>query len=80
MEALALRRPVITTNTAGIPELVKPGVNGWLVPAGSGEDLTAALRDAFSRSTADLEKMGAAGATRSASFTTRRPRWTSSNA
>ena len=61
MEALALRRPVITTYTAGIPELVKPGVNGWLVPAGSVEDLTAALRDAFSRSTAELEKMGAAG-------------------
>jgi colanic acid/amylovoran biosynthesis glycosyltransferase len=61
MEALALRRPVITTYTAGIPELIKPGVNGWLVPAGSVDDLAAALRDAFSRPTADLERMGAAG-------------------
>jgi colanic acid/amylovoran biosynthesis glycosyltransferase len=61
MEALALRRPVITTYTGGIPELVKSGVNGWLVPAGSLEDLTVALRDALSRSTADLEQMGKAG-------------------
>lgn len=35
MEALALGRPVISTYTAGIPELIKPGVNGWLVPPGS---------------------------------------------
>ena len=29
-----MRRPVITTYVAGIPELVRPGENGWLVPAG----------------------------------------------
>ena len=34
MEAMALRRPVISTYVAGIPELVQPDVNGWLVPAG----------------------------------------------
>ena len=34
MEALALGRPVISTYIAGIPELVQPGVNGWLVPPG----------------------------------------------
>ena len=34
MEAMALRRPVLTTYVAGIPELVRPGENGWLVPAG----------------------------------------------
>ena len=34
MEALALRRPVVTTYVAGIPELVCDGENGWLVSAG----------------------------------------------
>ena len=34
MEAMALRRPVISTYIAGIPELVKSGEHGWLVPAG----------------------------------------------
>ncbi|MEI4479854.1 glycosyltransferase, partial [Klebsiella pneumoniae] len=35
MEAMALRRPVISTYVAGIPELVRDGDTGWLVPAGS---------------------------------------------
>jgi glycosyltransferase involved in cell wall biosynthesis len=35
MEAMALRRPVLSTYVAGIPELVIPGENGWLFPAGS---------------------------------------------
>ncbi len=34
MEAMALRRPVLSTYIAGIPELVRPGETGWLVPAG----------------------------------------------
>jgi colanic acid/amylovoran biosynthesis glycosyltransferase len=34
MEAMALRRPVISTFVAGIPELVQCGEHGWLVPAG----------------------------------------------
>ena len=34
MEAMALRRPVISTYVAGIPELVISGEHGWLVPAG----------------------------------------------
>jgi len=61
MEALALRRPVITTYIAGIPELVKPGENGWLVPAGSICDLTAAMEDCLSRSSDEIERMGNAG-------------------
>ena len=44
MEALALNRPVISTYVAGIPELVEPGVCGWLVPPGSAESLAAAMR------------------------------------
>ncbi|HXI87140.1 MAG TPA: glycosyltransferase, partial [Parvularculaceae bacterium] len=39
MEAFSLARPVISTYIAGIPELVVPGQNGWLVPAGDAEAL-----------------------------------------
>lgn len=62
MEALALGRPVISTYVAGIPELVKPGVCGWLVPSGSVEDLTAAMRVALHLPVEKLEQMGIAGA------------------
>ena len=44
MEAMALRRPVISTYVAGIPELVRPGENGWLVPAGDVEALAELCR------------------------------------
>jgi colanic acid/amylovoran biosynthesis glycosyltransferase len=43
MEAMASARLVIATYVAGIPELVKPGYTGWLVPAGD----IAALSDAI---------------------------------
>jgi colanic acid/amylovoran biosynthesis glycosyltransferase len=61
MEALALRRPVITTYIAGIPELVKDEENGWLIPAGSIADLTAAIEECLSRSSGEIERMGDAG-------------------
>jgi Glycosyl transferases group 1 len=32
MESLACGRPVVGTATGGIPDMVKDGVNGWLVP------------------------------------------------
>lgn len=57
MEALALGRPVISTYIAGIPELVDEGC-GWIVPAGDGEALTAAMRAAL---TASPEKLAALG-------------------
>jgi colanic acid/amylovoran biosynthesis glycosyltransferase len=64
MEALALGRPVISTYVAGIPELVEPGVNGWLVPAGNVEALTKAVEEALSVSVKQLSDMGMAGAQR----------------
>ena len=64
MEALALRRPVISTYVAGIPELVEPGVCGWLVPAGAIEPLIDAMRDALTAPVDRLARMGAAGADR----------------
>jgi glycosyltransferase involved in cell wall biosynthesis len=66
MEALALGRPVISTYVAGIPELVVPGVCGWLVPAGSVEALVEAMRNALLTPAAELERLGRAGATRAA--------------
>jgi glycosyltransferase involved in cell wall biosynthesis len=61
MESLALGRPVITTYIAGIPELVKNGINGWLVPAGSAEALADAIEACLSKSPAALEAMGTNG-------------------
>jgi glycosyltransferase involved in cell wall biosynthesis len=64
MEALALNRPVISTYVAGIPELVEPGVCGWLVPPGSAELLADAMRFALESPLEKLEEMGKAGAER----------------
>ncbi len=61
MEALALARPVISTWVAGIPELVVPGENGWLVPAGAVEELVAAMREALATPTDQMYQMGLRG-------------------
>lgn len=63
MEALALGRPVISTYIAGIPELVNRGC-GWLIPAGSIDDLVNALREALACESDELARMGEAGARR----------------
>jgi colanic acid/amylovoran biosynthesis glycosyltransferase len=64
MEALALHRPVISTYVAGIPELVQPGVNGWLIPAGAIEPLVDVMAEVLTADPAELERMGRAGAAR----------------
>jgi colanic acid/amylovoran biosynthesis glycosyltransferase len=64
MEAMALRRPVLATYVAGIPELVTPGEHGWLFPAGSVDELTRAIEDCLSRSLDDLQRIGNAAHTR----------------
>ena len=45
MEAMALRRPVISTFVAGIAELVRSGEDGWLVPPGDVEALQGAIEE-----------------------------------
>lgn len=60
MEAMALRRPVLTTYVAGIPELVRPGENGWLFPAGSVNALESAMADFLSQPDEVLQAMGEA--------------------
>lgn len=64
MEALALERPVLSTFIAGIPELVRPGENGWLVPAGNLEALAAAMTELLERPAHELDALGRAGAER----------------
>ena len=60
MEAMALRRPVISTFVAGIPELVKPGEHGWLVPSGDVEQLMYAIRACLEAPANVLNRMGEA--------------------
>lgn len=64
MEALAMQRPVISTYVAGIPELVEPGVSGWLVPAGNPAALAERMQEALTASVEQLETLGRAGAAR----------------
>lgn len=58
MEAMALRRPVLTTYVAGIPELVRHGENGWLFPAGDIDEMVIAMENLLSRTTENLRIMG----------------------
>lgn len=58
MEAMALRRPVIATIVAGIPELVRPGEDGWLVPAGDAGALADAMRKCLEAPADLITRMG----------------------
>jgi glycosyltransferase involved in cell wall biosynthesis len=62
MEALAAGRPVLSTWVAGIPELVRPGENGWLVPAADREGLAVALEAVLTTPAERLTEMGERGA------------------
>jgi colanic acid/amylovoran biosynthesis glycosyltransferase len=64
MEAMALGKPVIATAIAGIPELVATGETGWLVPAGSVDDLADAMADCLKASPEDLGSLGRCGRAR----------------
>lgn len=58
MEAMALRRPVLSTYIAGIPELVRNGETGWLFPAGDVAELTKMLEACLAASGEQLQAMG----------------------
>ena len=64
MEAMSLKRPVISTYIAGIPELLIQGENGWLCVAGDVDDLTKSMREALTLPVESLQKMGDAAYTR----------------
>jgi colanic acid/amylovoran biosynthesis glycosyltransferase len=58
MEAMALKRPVISTYVGGIPELIHPGEHGWLVPPGDIDALAHAMRACIDAPTDTLARMG----------------------
>lgn len=64
MEAMASARPVIATSIAGIPELMRAGETGWLVPAGDAGALADALVEAACTPKESLSAMGQAGRSR----------------
>ncbi len=57
MEALALGRPVVSTYIAGIPELVRDGQEGFLLPAGDLDALANALERALTTPAEVLTRM-----------------------
>jgi colanic acid/amylovoran biosynthesis glycosyltransferase len=60
MEAMALRRPVISTYVGGIPELIEPGKHGWLIPAGDAEALAEAMQSCLESSFEQIALLGEA--------------------
>ena len=64
MEAMVLRRPVISTFVAGIPELVRNGESGWLFPAGDVDALVAAIEACLATPADVLTRMADAAQTR----------------
>ena len=46
-EALLHEVPVVATRVCGIPEMVRPGETGWLVPPEDPQALAAAIREAL---------------------------------
>ena len=60
MEAMAVGRPVVTTRIAGIPELVRAGVDGWLVAPGDIVQLKQAMLECLQASPERLLEMGKA--------------------
>lgn len=60
LEAMAHRRPVVATTAGGLPDKVRPGVNGWTVPPGDVSALAAAISGALAQPDR-LTAMGEAG-------------------
>ena len=58
MEAMALRRPVISTYVAGIPELIHDGEHGWLIPAGEIDALARAMQQCLETPPVRLQAIG----------------------
>ena len=61
MEALALKRPVVTTYVDGIPELIKDGDNGFLTISGDVESLADGISKLLNTPAERLNQMGDRG-------------------
>ena len=57
---MAHRLAVVATEAGGLPDKVRPGANGWLVPPGDASALAAAISGALG-DRARLAQMGQAG-------------------
>ena len=64
MEAMARKRPVVSTFIAGIPELVQPGRTGWIIPAGDVPALAETLKEVIATDVETLTQMGEMGQAR----------------
>lgn len=72
LEAMAARRPVIASRVSALPEIVRDGETGWLVPPGDPRALAAALGKAL-RDPARARALGQEGRARlETHFTIRR--------
>lgn len=60
LEAMAHRRAVVATIAGGLPDKVRPGVNGWLVAPGDASALAGAISGALG-APGRLPEMGRAG-------------------
>jgi glycosyltransferase involved in cell wall biosynthesis len=68
LEAMAQRRPVVVTDAGGMPEVVRDGQDGVVVPAGDAPALARAVIEVLQ----NPGRLGAAAAQRAASFDLRR--------
>jgi glycogen synthase len=60
LEAMAHRRAVVASTAGGLPDKVRPDINGWLVPPGEPSALAAAISGAVS-DPARLDRYGREG-------------------
>ena len=58
---MAMAKPVITTKTAGCEETVDEGVNGYLIPARSANELSNAINEFLNQSHEKQLDMGLKG-------------------
>ncbi len=58
LEAMAMGRPIITTDTPGCRDTVEAGKNGWLVAVKNSEELSQAMLNAQNLPLSKLERMG----------------------
>lgn len=60
LDALLAKLPVIASNTGGIPEIIEPGVTGYLAEPGSVDDLATQIATALD-DPSEAERLAAAG-------------------
>jgi glycosyltransferase involved in cell wall biosynthesis len=61
MEAMAMARPIVSTDVGGVGELVIDGETGWLAPSGDPERLAEVMKLALETSDSELGAMGQRG-------------------